>query len=150
MVLVLVAFAAAACAPSANRVTKNTPSPSPTKLTWPDCGGGFQCSTVQAPLDYAHPDAGTIGIAISRKPATDTAHRIGSVLTNPGGPGASGIQFLRGAVGAMTNLNTRFDLIGFDPRGIGQTSPVRCLDCPQEDTFNALDPVLHDPSERHH
>jgi pimeloyl-ACP methyl ester carboxylesterase len=148
MVLVLVAFAAAACAPPANPVAKNTPSPSPTKLTWTDCGGGFQCSTVQAPLDYSHPDSGTIGIAISRKPATDTAHRIGSVLTNPGGPGASGIQFLRGEVGAMTNLNMRFDLIGFDPRGIGQSSPVRCLDGPQEDTFNALDPVLDDPQEK--
>src|SRR5260370_16909248 len=77
MVLVLVAFAAAACAPSANPVTKNTPSPSPTKLTWTDCGGGFQCSTVQAPLDFAHPDAGTIGIASIRKPATYTAHTIG-------------------------------------------------------------------------
>jgi pimeloyl-ACP methyl ester carboxylesterase len=103
---------------------------------------------VQAPLDYARPDSGTIGIAISRKPATDQSHRIGSVLTNPGGPGASGIQFLRGEVGAMSNLNTRFDLIGFDPRGIGQSAPVRCLDGPQEDAFNALDPVLDDPQEK--
>src|SRR5258708_36188076 len=148
MVLVLVAFAAAACAPSANPVTKNPPSPSPTKLTWTDCGAGSTCSTAQAPLPYPPRDAGTIGFAISCKPATETAHRIGSVLTNPGGPGAPGIQFLRGEVGAMTNLNTRFDLIGFDPRGIGQSSPVRCLDGPQEDTFNALDPVLDDPSEK--
>src|ERR1700688_4573765 len=148
MVLVLVAFAATACAPPSNQVAKNTPSSSTTKLTWSDCGGGFQCATVQVPLDYAHPEAGTIGIAISRKPATDPAHRIGSVLTNPGGPGASGIQFLRGEVGAMTNLNTRFDLIGFDPRGIGQSAPVRCLDGPQEDTFNALDPVLDDEQEK--
>jgi pimeloyl-ACP methyl ester carboxylesterase len=103
---------------------------------------------VQVPLDYAHPEAGTIGIAISRKAATDTPRRIGSVLTNPGGPGASGIQFLRGEVTAMANLNTRFDLIGFDPRGIGQSAAVRCLDGPQEDAFNALDPVLDDPNEK--
>src|SRR5258708_24187563 len=115
MVLVLVAFAAAACARSANPVTKNTPSPSPTKLTWTDCGGGFQCSTVQAPLDYAHPAAGTIGIAISRKPATDTAHRIGSVLTNPGGPGASVIQSLRAEVCPMTNRITKFHTHRVDP-----------------------------------
>jgi pimeloyl-ACP methyl ester carboxylesterase len=103
---------------------------------------------VQVPLDYAHPEGGTIGIAISRKPATGPGVRIGSVLTNPGGPGASGIQFLRGEVTAMANLNTRFDLIGFDPRGVGQSAPVRCLDGAQEDTFNALDPVLDDPDEK--
>jgi pimeloyl-ACP methyl ester carboxylesterase len=103
---------------------------------------------VQVPLDYAHPQGGTIGIAISRKAATGPGLRIGSVLTNPGGPGASGIQFLRGEVTAMANLNTRFDLIGFDPRGVGQSAPVRCLDGAQEDAFNALDPVLDDPDEK--
>ena len=96
MVLVLVAFLAAACAPPSNSVAKNSPTSSPTLLTWSDCQGGFQCTTVQAPLDYAHPDAGTIGIAISRKPATNTGNRLGSVLVNPGGPGASGIDWLRG------------------------------------------------------
>jgi pimeloyl-ACP methyl ester carboxylesterase len=103
---------------------------------------------VQVPLDYAHPGSATIGIAVSRKVATDPARRIGSVLTNPGGPGASGIQFLRGAAGSMSDLNIRFDLIGFDPRGIGQSAPVRCLDGPQEDTFNALDSVFDDPQEK--
>src|ERR1700681_1741082 len=98
MVLVLVTFLAVGCTRTSNPVAKSSPTPSPTHLTWTDCGGGFQCTTVQAPLDYAHPDVGSIGIAISRKPATDTAHRIRSVLTNPGGPGASGIQFLRGEV----------------------------------------------------
>ena len=148
VVLVLVTFVAAGCSRSSNPVAKSSPTPSPTKLTWTDCGSGFQCTTVQAPLDYAHPDSGSIGIAISRKPATDTAHRIGSVLTNPGGPGASGIQFLKGETAAMSNLNTRFDLIGFDPRGIGQSAPVRCLDGPQEDAINALDPVFDDFLEK--
>jgi len=100
------------------------------------------------PLDYAHPDKGTISIALNRKPATDKANRIGSVLTNPGGPGASGIQFLQGEAASMTNLNRRFDLIGFDPRGIGQSAPVRCLTGPEEDTFNALDSVLDDQQEK--
>jgi len=137
----------AGCTPNPKPAT-SSPTPSPSVLKWIDCGGGFQCSTVQVPLDYAHPEAGTIGIAISRKPATDPTRRIGSVLTNPGGPGASGIQFLRGEVPGMTYLNTRFDLIGFDPRGIGQSAAVRCLDGPQEDAFNALDPVLDDPQEK--
>src|SRR6202795_4829752 len=133
--------------------TRNSPSqakasPSPSALTWTNCGKAFQCATVQVPLDYAHPDAGTIGIAINRKRATDQANRIGSVLTNPGGPGASGIQFLLGEASSMANLNRRFDLIGFDPRGLGQSAPVRCLTGPEEDTFNALDSVLDDPQEK--
>jgi pimeloyl-ACP methyl ester carboxylesterase len=138
----------AGCTLNPKPAAPSSPGKTPTRLTWIDCGGGFQCSTVQVPLDYAHPEAGTIGIAISRKSATDPTRRIGSVLTNPGGPGASGIQFLRGEVPGMTYLNTRFDLIGFDPRGIGQSAAVRCLDGPQEDAFNALDPVLDDPQEK--
>lgn len=148
MVLVLVTLVAVGCSRTSNPVARSTPTPSPVNLKWTDCGGGFQCTTVPVPRDYAHPEMGSIGIAVSRKPATDGARRIGSVLTNPGGPGASGIQFLRGEAAAMTNLNTRLDLVGFDPRGVGQSAPVRCLDGPQEDTFNALDPVFDDPTEK--
>ena len=149
-VLVLVALALGACTRGAPAAAPSSPTPLPTpsKLSWSSCSGGFQCATVDVPLDYAHPDGEKIGIAISRKPATDSSQRIGSVLTNPGGPGASGIDFLRGEAGIMTNLNRRFDLIGFDPRGVGQSSPVRCLDGPQEDVFNALDPVFDDPQEK--
>src|ERR1700704_4128696 len=108
MVLVLVTLFAVGCSRNAGPTATKSPTPSPVKLVWTDCGGGFQCATVQVPLDYAHPDTGTIGIAINRKSAADPARRIGSVLTNPGGPGDSGIQFLKGAVGSSTNLNTRF------------------------------------------
>lgn len=146
---VLVALLAAACTRTGSTAhTSPSALPSPGKLTWTSCGGGFQCATVQVPLDYSKPDGDKIGIAINRKPATDPSQRIGSVLTNPGGPGASGIEFLRSEASIMTNLNRRFDLIGFDPRGIGQSSPVRCLSGPQEDAFNALDPVLDDPQEK--
>ncbi len=132
---------------------QNSPSPtsSPTAetLTWTSCNGGFQCTFVTVPLDYAHPANGqTIKIAVIRKRATDQANRIGSVLTNPGGPGASGIDYLRQAASSMSNLNRRFDLIGFDPRGVGQSAPVRCLTGPQEDAFNAIDPVADDPTEK--
>jgi pimeloyl-ACP methyl ester carboxylesterase len=148
MVLVLVTFVAAGCSHISNPVAKSSPSPSPTSLTWTDCGGGFQCTTVQVPLDYAHPNSGTIGIAINRKPATNTANRIGSLLINPGGPGASGLQFVRDDVSALTALNQRFDLIGFDPRGVGQSAPVRCLDAASEAAYAALDSVLDDPQEK--
>jgi pimeloyl-ACP methyl ester carboxylesterase len=149
LVLVLVT-ALAACTRPSNPIAHASPSASPssTAIAWTDCGAGFQCGSVQVPLDYTHPDGETIGIALNRKPATDPSHRIGSVLVNPGGPGASGLQFMKGEAASMTNLNTRFDLVVFDPRGIGQSAPVRCLDGPQEDAFNALDPVLDDPQEK--
>ena len=149
MVLVLVTFSAAACSRNPTPpVAPVIPTPSPGLLAWTDCGGGFQCATVQLPLDYAHPGSGMIGISINRKPATDSANRVGSVLINPGGPGASGLDYVRGDATLLANLNRRFDLIGFDPRGIGQSAPVRCLDAPQEDAFNALDGVLDDPQEK--
>ena len=136
---------------STSTASKPTPSPSPSvqALNWTSCGGGFQCASLTVPLDYANPDNGkTIQLALIRKPALDQANRIGSVLTNPGGPGASGIQYLRQAAGSMTNLNRRFDLVGFDPRGVGQSAPVRCLSGRDEDAFNALDPVWDDPQEK--
>jgi pimeloyl-ACP methyl ester carboxylesterase len=138
------------CSRSSTPTAQKSPSPTPaaSSVAWSGCGSGFQCGTVQVPIDYAHPSAGTIGIAVIRKPATDPAGRIGSVLTNPGGPGASGIEFLRGEASIMTNLNRHFDLVGFDPRGIGQSAPVSCADGPQEDAFNALDSVLDDPQEK--
>lgn len=148
-ILIVTALAAATCTPGPPPAAHSSPSiPTPKPVKWSDCGGGFQCGTVEVPLDYSRPGAGTITIALNRKPATDAAHRIGSVLINPGGPGASGLKFLRQEAAAMTNLNRRLDLVGFDPRGVGQSAPIRCLDGPQEDAFNALDPVLDDPQEK--
>ena len=140
-----------ACGPFPTLNAKKSPSPSmPTagSVTWASCGGAFQCGTVKVPLDYSHPQGDTISIALIRKPATDASNRIGSVLTNPGGPGASGVEFLRNEAPSMSALNRRFDLIGFDPRGVGQSAPVRCLDGRQEDAFNALDPVLDDSAKK--
>jgi len=149
----IVALLATACTRGSTstsaKASPTPPSPSAAALNWTSCGGGFQCANLTVPLDYANPDNGkTIQLALIRKPALDQANRIGSVLTNPGGPGASGIQYLREAAGGMLNLNKRFDLVGFDPRGVGQSSPVRCLTGPQEDAFNAIDPVWDDPQEK--
>jgi pimeloyl-ACP methyl ester carboxylesterase len=118
------------------------------KIAWTSCGGGFQCGTMQVPLDYSHPTGGTIEIALNRKPATVPKQRIGSLLINPGGPGASGIDWVAGSAPALSILNRKFDLVGFDPRGVGRSAPVRCLKGPQMDTFVALDGVLDDPQEK--
>jgi pimeloyl-ACP methyl ester carboxylesterase len=151
VLVVLVAIVATACKPNSPAASKPSPSPSPLaagSMVWTDCGTGFQCGTVQVPLDYSHPAGGTIGIALVRAPATDQAHRIGSVLINPGGPGGSGIDWVRGSAPYIPNLNTRFDLVGFDPRGVGLSAPVRCLDGPHEDAYFAIDSVLDDPQEK--
>lgn len=140
-----------ACTIGGTQQAKTSPSaaiPTPSKVVWTSCSGGFQCGTVTVPLDYAHTANGTIDIALIRKQATNQSNRIGSVLTNPGGPGASGIQFLRDNASSLSGLNARFDLIGFDPRGVGQSAPVRCFDGPKADAWNALDSVLDDPQEK--
>ncbi len=148
--VVILVVATTACTRGSAGFAKFSPASSPTieKIAWTSCSGGFECGTLTVPLDYANPNGDTIQIALVRKQATDSTRRIGSLLTNPGGPGASGIDYLRGNLSSLRNLNTRFDLIGFDPRGTGQSAPVRCMTGPQEDAFNALDSVLDDPLEK--
>jgi pimeloyl-ACP methyl ester carboxylesterase len=104
----------------------------PTKIQWSQCytkEGPFQCGTVQVPLDYGDPNGATISLALIRLPATDEAHRIGSLFLNPGGPGGSGVDFVRFAGPELytPEVRARFDLVGFDPRGITRSSPARCF-----------------------
>ncbi len=98
-------------------------------LTWRACGSGFQCATAAVPLDYAHPRAQHIHLALIRLPAKDRRHRIGSIFVNPGGPGISGVTVVRdGARQIFTpQVRARFDIIGFDPRGVGGSTPVHCF-----------------------
>ena len=149
-VLVLVTFLVVACTRNSPTVSHPTPSIQAGKITWADCGGGFQCGTLQVPLDYAHPTARMITLALIRKPATDKSTRIGSVLMNPGGPGESGIEFLRGeATGhSLDILNHRFDLVTWDPRGVAESTPITCVDGSQEDQYLSTDSVLDDPQEK--
>jgi pimeloyl-ACP methyl ester carboxylesterase len=113
-----------------------------------DCGNGFQCGTIQVPLDYANPSTKSISIAIVRKPATDPAHRIGSLLVNPGGPGGSGIDYARSPGVVSAAVGARFDIIGFDPRGVGQSTSVHCLSDPEMDTFLNVPPDPNTTAEQ--
>src|SRR6476620_9415614 len=102
----------------------------PSKVAWSRCyGGPFQCGTVQVPLDYAHPDGAKITLALTRLPATDPAHRIGSLFLNPGGPGGSGVDFVHFAGPDLytDEVRARFDLVGFDPRGVARSTGLRCF-----------------------
>ncbi|MEO8745422.1 MAG: alpha/beta hydrolase [Candidatus Dormiibacterota bacterium] len=146
-IAVLLATACTRTNTGAGASPSSTPS-SASSLAWKDCGGGLQCATLQVPLDYSHPSARSIGLALIRKPVTDAANRIGSLLLNFGGPGESGLQFMHDGASTFKNLNTRFDLVSFDPRGVGQSAPVSCVDGPAEDAYLGLDGVLDDPQEK--
>ena len=95
-------------------------------LTWKGCGGSFECTTLTVPLDYAKPGGQDIRLAVIRLKAS--GKRLGSLLVNPGGPGASGVASARAArVQFGEPLRETFDIVGFDPRGVGDSAPVRCL-----------------------
>jgi pimeloyl-ACP methyl ester carboxylesterase len=85
---------------------------------------------------------------VIRLPAADPARRIGALVLNPGGPGASGVTFLREVAGAFpAEIRDRFDLVSFDPRGVGLSDPVRCASGPELDRYLALDPDPERPAE---
>ncbi|MEV4945217.1 alpha/beta hydrolase [Streptomyces sp. NPDC053755] len=91
-------------------------------------GADWRCATVTVPLDHARPTGETIPIALIRKEARDPKKRIGSLLFNFGGPGASGVDILPRAAAEYGNLNRRYDLVGFDPRGVHRSAGVVCRD----------------------
>ncbi len=101
-----------------------------TALEWEPCfGGSAECAALEVPLDDTVPDGPTIDVALSRVPARDPERRIGSLLVNPGGPGAPGADFAASIAGVLPEeLQDRFDIVGFDPRGTGDTIPVACSD----------------------
>jgi len=127
MIGVLVAAAVAG-----SGLTAGAAGAAPGRVAWSDCHaklGPFQCGTVQVPLDYDRPDGATISIALVRRPATDPQHRIGSLLINPGGPGGSGVSFTIFVAPSVFSdeVRARFDLVGFDPRGIARSSALHCF-----------------------
>lgn len=118
------------------------------KPSWKACDNGFECATVQVPLNYSDPTGAKIGISVIRLPAEDKSKRIGSLLTNPGGPGGSGVDFVRQAARTFgDDLRRRFDIVGFDPRGVAASDPVRCNTGPELDKFFATDASPDDQRE---
>jgi pimeloyl-ACP methyl ester carboxylesterase len=114
-------------------------------LDWTDCGDGFQCTKLLVPLDYAHPSRKTLQIGVIRKRAGGTSH--GSLIVNPGGPGASGVDFVRNAASIFSGITAQFDLVSFDPRGVGASHPVRCESSAQLDAFVHVDPTPDNTTE---
>ncbi|GGP53040.1 alpha/beta fold hydrolase [Saccharothrix coeruleofusca] len=114
-----VAVPAAVAAPSLTQFYQQDVEWAPCD-TWPD----LQCTQVVVPLDYREPDAERISIAVSKLPAADPARRRGVLLLNPGGPGGSGLSLPLEF--ATQRIARSYDIIGFDPRGVGASTPLRC------------------------
>jgi pimeloyl-ACP methyl ester carboxylesterase len=117
------------------------------KIAWKSCGADpalakFQCASVEVPTDYDQPRGATTTIALTRLPAS--GQRIGTLFTNPGGPGGPGIGFVQQAaeIAYTPEVRAKFDILGFDPRGVGQSDPVTCFPTAAEenDSFVGLDP----------
>jgi pimeloyl-ACP methyl ester carboxylesterase len=135
-----------ACTPERNQVTPSgTPSPAPTagldvydqEIAWEDCGE-LECGSVRVPLDWTNPTGETIELRVNRLPATGDP--IGSLLINPGGPGGSGLD-LTEYFGSMAgeDLLAAYDVVGFDPRGVGTSTPMNCGDASVVDEYYITD-----------
>lgn len=110
------------------------------RLDWSECkgadGGAYDCTTVSAPLDWSDPKGGEIELAVIRRAADDGA-ALGSLLTNPGGPGSSGYDLIADSASFAVGdeLAKKYDVIGFDPRGVGRSTAVTCFDARDMDAY---------------
>jgi pimeloyl-ACP methyl ester carboxylesterase len=101
--------------------------PPASAIAWRRCNLVFECAHYDVPLDYAHPDDGSLSLSLVRQPAKQPDQRIGTLFINPGGPGGSAIRFLQAwALIAPASVQARFDITAFDPRGVGESSPLSC------------------------
>ncbi|MFJ3225646.1 alpha/beta hydrolase [Streptomyces sp. NPDC086783] len=129
-------------APSESEGGGNAPSPLPGGTEW-------QCATMKAPLDWDEPKGDTIGIALIRARTSGAeSERIGSLIFNFGGPGGSGVTTLPAFGEDYAKLRTRYDLVSFDPRGVGRSAGVKCEDDQQLDAYFQQDATPDDAAER--
>jgi pimeloyl-ACP methyl ester carboxylesterase len=154
----LVALLAAACSSDEPAVSvlqsRSAPETQPSTLSWEACDDPaviedeLECATLTVPLDYAEPDGDTIDLALVRVPASRS--RDGAILTNPGGPGSSGFDFVAysGTVLRDEMGLDEFDIIGFDPRGVDRSGGLRCLTDAEVDASVYLDFTPDTPAEQ--
>ena len=144
--VVALAVLAAGCSGSAAGSAR---APAPTtlagyyaqRLDWQPCNDGFQCARLLVPFDYARPSGRRFSLPVIKLPAAEESRRIGALVVNPGGPGGSGVQYALGARSEFPSaLLARFDIVGFDPRGVAASQPaLTCMTGPQLDQYLATD-----------
>ncbi|MEU5031840.1 alpha/beta hydrolase [Streptomyces milbemycinicus] len=122
----------------------------PDTMRWGPCpediaSPRLECSTLEVPLDYRDPDGRQIEIAISRLASENPSQRRGVLLTNPGGPGGTGLDYpaLLAGSGLPQKVLDSYDVIGFDPRGVGRSAPVTCDLTPEQQARRNFPPYAH-------
>lgn len=111
------------------------------ELSWQSCGSGFECAEVTVPVDYTKPGGDTLKLKIRKRPADDPSDALGSLFVNPGGPGGSGVDYVKYFTSQVSStITSRYDVIGFDPRGVGESTPLTCLSDSALDRFVNTDP----------
>jgi pimeloyl-ACP methyl ester carboxylesterase len=105
-------------------------------INWKDCGKDLKCATIRVPIDYSKPSSGSINLSLNYLASTGNAD-LGWLLENPGGPGGSGIDFVASASAQVGSeaLRKRYNILGFDPRGVGRSAPIKCLSPKDTDDF---------------
>ena len=132
--------------------SESTPSVSADEIIWSKCKadpqGESQCGELAVPFDYQDPSLGSFTLFLTRKPAADQANKVGSMLVNPGGPGFGGSSVAADAEYYFSDeLLDRFDIIGWDPRGTGKSTPA--VDCVDEyDDYFGIDSTPESPEEK--
>lgn len=118
-------------------------------VTWRECRADRECTSIEVPLDYAEPEGEVITLSLLRVPAEDSDRRVGSLVVNPGGPGVSGVNY---AADADTyfgeELREVFDVVGFDPRGVSESTPIDCRTDEELDAYIGADPDPETAAER--
>jgi pimeloyl-ACP methyl ester carboxylesterase len=110
------------------------------QLDWATCYEDFECTDLRVPIDYADLTVGTFKIAVLRYKAQDQKNRIGSLIVNPGGPGGSGVDYAYNAEYVFDpDVLDRYDIVGFDPRGVNRSEPIECLTDGETDANYASD-----------
>lgn len=137
---------AAPTVPTSSAPTTTTVQLPPTvPLAWRACGSGLDCATVVVPVSYQALGGPTLELALIRNPADDPDQRIGTLVVNPGGPGASGVRRVARGFEVSPEVADRFDIVGFDPRGVGESTPITCGDAVP--AFRATDLAPDTPAE---
>ena len=109
-------------------------------LKWDSCYENFECTDLLVPLDYSNLKTGTMKISVLKYAAQDPKHRIGSLVVNPGGPGASGVDYAYNAEYLFSpDVLDRYDIVGFDPRGVARSAPITCFTNAETDANYASD-----------
>ena len=158
---IVVCFVLAGCTGGTPEVAPSAvPSPSATtkepdalrpfysqSADWSECGA-FECSSIRAPLDYDKPAGRSITLSMLMRPANNQGDKVGALFVNPGGPGVSGIEYARlSEVLFRAPILESYDIIGWDPRGVGESTAIACMTDEETDTLLQADGTPDDAAE---